>query len=147
MSTSIHTLQPLTGWELPVTKPLDETLWRAWVIKGRVRERQDNIARTRALKWAVVVALLGATVLTPVPAPFQILLRFVVAIAAVVVMFQAIHARRYGLAAVFGALLVIYNPVAPPIHFSTDWQRALLAASAIPFAAPLLRIRKHTDEL
>jgi hypothetical protein len=34
------------------------------------------------------------------------------------VMFQALQARRYALAVVFGALALLYNPVVPELSFS-----------------------------
>jgi len=52
-------------------------------------------------------------------------------------MFQAFQARHYAVAAVFGALALLYNPVVPVFSFSGDWSRAMVAASAIPFVATL----------
>ena len=65
------------------------------------------------------------------------MVRFIVAAGAIVVMFQAFHARHYAFAAVFGALALLYNPVRHAFSFSGDWQRALVVASAVPFVASL----------
>jgi hypothetical protein len=56
---------------------------------------------------------------------------------AILVMFQTFQARQYAFAAVFGALALLYNPVAPVFSFSGDWQRALVLSSAVPFIASL----------
>ena len=54
-----------------------------------------------------------------------------------VVMFQALQARYYAVAAVFAALALFYNPVVPAFSFSGNWQRAVVVASAVPFIASL----------
>ena len=59
------------------------------------------------------------------------------------VMFRKLAAREYAFAAVFGAFVVLYNPVAPLVELSGDWQRALAVASAIPFFASLERRSKR----
>ena len=64
-------------------------------------------------------------------------LRFLVVAAAVAVMLQTLRTRRYLSAALFAALAVLFNPIAPVFGFSGDWQRALLLASAAPFVASL----------
>lgn len=56
---------------------------------------------------------------------------------AVVVMSQALRLRRYAYSALFASLALLYNPVAPIMSFSGGWQRAVLVASAVPFAASL----------
>jgi hypothetical protein len=53
------------------------------------------------------------------------------------VMLQAFPARQYAFATVFGALALLYNPVAPTFSFAGDWQRVVVMASAIPFAGSL----------
>jgi hypothetical protein len=71
------------------------------------------------------------------PRPFEVVVRFLVTAGALVVMFQASQARHYAVAAVFGALALFYNPVAPAFGFSGDWQHAAVVASAVPFVASL----------
>jgi hypothetical protein len=65
------------------------------------------------------------------------MVRFIVASGATFVMFQTARARQYAFAAVFGALALLYNPVAPVFSFSGDWQRAVVLSSAFPFIASL----------
>ena len=89
------------------------------------------------MKWASIAALLAAAGLWSHLAPFEFAVRFLVTAGAMVVMFQAFQLRRYAVAALFGALALFYNPVAPAFNFSGDWQRAVVVASAIPFVASL----------
>ena len=89
------------------------------------------------MKWASIAGLLAAAGLWSHLAPFEVVVRFLVTAGAMVVLFQAFQARHYAVAAVFGALAVFYNPVAPAFSFSGDWQRAAVAASAVPFVAAL----------
>jgi hypothetical protein len=70
-------------------------------------------------------------------APYEVVIRFMVAAGATVVMFQAFRARHYAVAAVFGTLALLYNPVVPVFSFSGDWQRAMVIASSVPFVASL----------
>jgi hypothetical protein len=46
-------------------------------------------------------------------------------------------AQHYAFAALFGALALLYTPVAPLFSFSGDWQRLIVLASAGPFLASL----------
>jgi hypothetical protein len=70
-------------------------------------------------------------------ATYATVVRFIVATGATVVMFQSFHARRYAVAAAFGALALLYNPVLPTFGFSDGGRRALVIASVAPFAASL----------
>jgi len=103
------------------------------------------------VKWASVAGLLAAAGLWSHLGPFEVVVRFLVTASAMVVMFQAFPARYYAVAAVFGALALLYNPVAPAFSFSGDWQRAVVAASAVLFggslAWPTVRIARteHND--
>jgi uncharacterized protein DUF6804 len=118
--------------------PLDEAVWQAWVRKGRAQEERSYAARMKAVKWISLAGLLlaAAAGLWSDLTPYDIV-RFVVAAGAMVLMFRAFHARQYAFAPVFGALALLYNPVAPVFSFSGAWQRALVVASAAPFVASL----------
>jgi hypothetical protein len=137
MSTLGALHEPRSGWEEPSAKPFDEVLWQAWVAKGRAHDRRSSAARTKAVKWVSIAGLLVAAGLWSHLTPYEVVVRFIVAAGATVVMFQAFHARHYVFAGLFGALALLYNPLAPVFSFSGDWQRAFVAASAVPFAASL----------
>ena len=118
-------------------RPLDETRWQTWVTKGYVRDRRSSAAWMNAVKWVSMAGLVGAAAVWSHPTPLDIVLRFVVALGAIVMMVHAFHARQYAFAAVFGALVVLYNPVAQVFSFSGDWPRAIVVASAVPFLASI----------
>jgi len=146
MSTSVEVLGSRTVWETPPAKALDEAAWNGWVAKGRAQDRRDNAAQVTAMKWVSIVALLAAAVLRSYFAPYDIMVRFVVAAGAIIVMLQAFHTRHYADVVVFGALVVLFNPVAPVFSFSGGWQRAVMAASAVPFVASLAWQNVRTEK-
>lgn len=115
--------------------PLDETVWQAWVAKGRAQDRRGSASRIKAVKWASIAGLLGAACPGYHLAPFEPVVRFLVTAGAMFVMFQAFQVRHYAIAAAFAILALFYNPVVPVFGFSGDWQRAVVAASALPFVA------------
>ena len=90
------------------------------------------------MKWASIAGLLGAAGLWAHLAPFEVLVRCLVTASALVLMFQAFQTRYYPFAATFGALALLFNPVASAFSFSGDWQRAVVVASAVPFVASLV---------
>lgn len=119
----------------PLIGPTNQ--WRAWVAKGHPQDRRTTAAQYRAVKWASIMALLGAAGIWSNLVPFEAVVRFLVTASAMVVMFQAFQARHYAGAAVFGAFALIYNPLPPVFSFSGDWQRAVVVASAVPFVVSL----------
>jgi hypothetical protein len=137
MSTSAGLRDLREVWELPLSKPLDEAVWQAWVEKGRAQERRSSAARVKAVKWVSLAGLLAVAGLWSHLAPYDVVVRFIVAAGAIVVMLHAIHRGHYAFAAVFAPLALLYNPLAPVFSFSGDWQRALVVASAAPFVASL----------
>ena len=137
MFTSVG-LQELWGVrESPQSKQLDETVWQGWVEKGRAQDRRSSAARLMAVKWVSLAGLVVVAGLWSHLTPYDTLVRFVVAAGAIVLTFHAIHAGHYAFAAVFGALALLYNPVAPAFSFSGEWHRVLVVASAAPFVVSL----------
>ena len=148
MSTSAELPGPRPAWAPPNAKPLDQAVWQAWVEKGRARDQQSSDARIKAVKWVSIAGLLAAELLGSHLGELDVLVRSIVTGGAMVVLVQALHARRYACAALFGALALLYNPVAPVFSFSGGWQLAVVVASAAPFAASLgwNKVRKaHHD--
>jgi hypothetical protein len=115
-------------------------------MKGRARDRQSRDAHANVAKWVSIAGLLAAAGLWSRLTVFDVVVRFIVSAGASVVVLQAFHARQYGVAALFGALVLLYNPVVPVFTFSGDWQHALVLMSAAPFVALLTRRdrRSHT---
>ena len=133
MPVVVGSVQSQSGWVPPESTPLDEAAWQSWLEKGRAQDRRRNSLRMKAVKGVSIAALFVAVAFWSQLAPFEVAVRFLVTAGAMVVMFQALQARYYAVAAVFGALAVLYNPVAPVFSFSGEWQRAVVAASAVPF--------------
>lgn len=137
-------------WEVlepPPAKPLDEAVWQAWLEKGRARDRRNSATRMVAVVWASLAGLVVVAALWSHLGPYDVAARFVLAAGAIAVMFHAIHAGRYALAAVFAAVALLYNPVVPVFSFSGDWPRAVVLVSALPFVASLTApiVRKERD--
>lgn len=96
-----------------------------------------------AVNWASIAVLLGTAGLWSYFAPFEVLVRFVVTASALVLMFQSFQTRYYPVAATFGAVALLFNPVAPLLEFSGGWQRVAVLASAVPFVASLRRMKSN----
>ena len=90
------------------------------------------------MKWVSITALLVVAGLWPHLTTYDVVVRFIVATGAIFVMLNAFQVRHYVYAALFGALALAYNPVVPAFTFSGGWQRAVVVASAAPFAASLV---------
>jgi len=139
VSTLVGTQGSRAAWEPLPVKPLDETIWQAWLVKGAARDRRSSNAHLLTAECALLAVLLVTAVLWSRVTPYEVVVRFIVAAGAMVLMIQAIEARFYAFAAVFAALVLLYNPVAPLFSFTGDWQRALVIASTLPFIASLGR--------
>ena len=133
MSASGELLEPREAQPLPLVKPLDQTVWQTWVAKNRAQDRRNNAAFLTGVKCITIAGLLVVAAFWSNLAPFDLPVRFIVAAGATVAMFQAFHARQFVLVALFAAVAVLFNPVAPVLSFSGDWQRAIVLASALPF--------------
>lgn len=137
LSTSVESQRPREAWTPPASEALNEAVWEAWVAKGRAQDRRSRATHIKAVKWASITVLLTAAGLWSHVVPFDGVVRFLVTAGATVLMFQAFQAKYYSVAAAFGLLALCYNPLAPAFSFSGDWQRAAVAASAVPFIASL----------
>jgi hypothetical protein len=138
MSTSVTLQKTQDVFAPPLAKPLDESVWQAWVLKGRTRDERSRAASVKAVTWlSVMTLLLVAAGFWSYITQYDVAARFLLAAGGLVLMFQAFHARHYTFAAVFGALALVYNPVVPVFRFSGQWQSAFLMASAVPFIASL----------
>ena len=137
MSTQVALQEPGSGWKPPPAKPLDEAVWQAWVAKGRARDRRKGDVRMKALKLASIGVLLVAAGLWSYLTPYAVIVRFMIAAAAITAMIQAFQTRHYAMAGVLGTVALLYNPVVPVFSFSGDWRRALLIASTAPFIVSL----------
>ena len=138
MSTSVTLQKTQDVPVLPLAKPLDKSVWQAWVLKGRAQEKRSHAAGVKAVTWISLVTLLVAAAgFWPYIGPYDVAVRFLLAAGGLVLMFQAFHTRHYAFATVFGALALLYNPVVPVFRFSGEWQSVFVMASAFPFIVSL----------
>jgi uncharacterized protein DUF6804 len=137
MFTSVEVQGPREAWTPPPAKALDPGVWQTWLEKNREESRRTTAAWMRTVKWVSIAALLAAAGMWSHLGAFDVAIRFVVTAGAIVVMSQAFQARQYSIGAAFAAIALLYNPIVPVFDFSGGWQRAVVAASTIPFAASL----------
>ena len=132
---------PLTGRLEPqarCSKPLDEEVWRAWLQKNQMEEVQGAIARMRAVKWVCIAILLATAALSSYVVPYQSVVTFIVSLGAIAVMWQGFRTHHYYFAALFTAMVVLYNPLFPTFTLSGGWPRFIVLASVIPFMVSLV---------
>ena len=139
MSTSVRPQTTQDGFAppLPLATPLDESVWQAWVLKGRAQEERSHAAGIKVVTWISLVTLILVSGFGSYIRPYDVAVRFLLAVGSVVLLFEAFHSRHYAFAIVFGALALLYNPVAPVFRFSGEWQSVFVMASAVPFIGSL----------
>src|SRR5438270_2260682 len=76
-------------------KPLDETVWRAWLGKNLLQEKQRAATRIKAVKWAcigvlIVSAVASSYISTPYVSAYQTVVRFAIGLGAIVIMFESL---------------------------------------------------------
>ena len=130
--------------ELP-SEAIDEKVWNAWVKKGIRMEHEHAASRTRNVKWICVVVLVGAAVYsasfsTAGDSACQLAIRFVMSLGCLAVLMQSLRTRQYAFTALFGVMLLLFNPLVPAFSFAG--QRLILAASLAPFFAALIWMRE-----
>jgi hypothetical protein len=132
MSISVDLPEP-TDIFAPAPTQTDDAIWNAWVAKGRAREHRNTARRVQAVKFAATAVLLVLASFWVDLAQYAVVIRFGVAISAVVLAFAQFHAKRYAISALFGVLALVYNPLAPVFDFAGEWQRILVVASSLCF--------------
>jgi hypothetical protein len=143
MSGSVEVLEARETPGLSLTKPVDERVWQSWVSKNRAQDRRNNAAFLKGVRCLAIAGLLVVAGFWSHLGSFDLAARFIVATGATVAMFQAFHARQFVFAALFAAVAVLFNPVAPVLSFSGDWQRFIVIASILPFFVSLLLAQFH----
>src|SRR5437763_4588377 len=51
MTNSVKLQSPPASWEAPPVKPLDEAVWRTWVLKGEAQDRRGSASLVSAVKY------------------------------------------------------------------------------------------------
>ena len=128
------------------SKPLDETLWRAWMKENLLEEKRRAAARTKGVNWAcigvlAVAALASSYVSAPFVPAYEVVVRLTIGVGAIALMFDNLHAREYVFAALFAAIALLLNPVLPAFALSANG--LILLASMLPFVASLLWMKRR----
>lgn len=92
---------------------------------------------TKIMKW-VSIAALGMAVLIGVSAGYQTVLQLVVCAGALLVIVQAGHTGRYGWAAGFSAIALLYNPIVP-LALSRNFLLVLLTLVMFALSVAVLK--------
>lgn len=147
MSRTIHFESPVDS-QPHSSKPLDETVWRAWLNKNRLEDKQHAAARIKAVKWACIGVLMATAavssyVFSPYVSAYQAVVRFAIALGAIVMMFESLRTRQYAFTALFAAVVLLFNPVVPIFTFAGNW--AILLAAVLPFVASLAWMKERTE--
>lgn len=148
MSPTIHLEEPQNS-QAPISKPLDQTVWQAWLNKCRLQERQHTARRIKAVKWACIGVLMLAAVLsqyvfTSYVSTYETVVRFAIAIGATVLIFESVRARQYVFTAVFAGIALLFNPVFPAFALSGNWP--IVLTSALPFVMSLIQAKDRARQ-
>jgi hypothetical protein len=137
MSTAVA-LQELEEVREPSISELPgEAGWQEWPGERAPAKPGGSLA-LKALKWTAIAGLLALGGLWSRVTPLEVAGRFIVEAVAIVVMARSLLAARYAAVAVCGAIVLLYNPLAPLFDLSGGWQRAVLVAAAAPFLVLLI---------
>ena len=103
--------------------PLDEDVWNAWMRKNVRLEREHAASRTQKIRWICLVVLVGAAIFsasffTTADSGYQVSVRFVIMLGGLAVVLQGVRTRQYAFAALFAALMLLFNPIMPAFSFS-----------------------------
>jgi hypothetical protein len=143
---SSETGSPVNLKSYPAATSANDTSWREWLARNRADEIRGAERHIIVIKWISIAVLLAVVALWAVVGPYQRALMFGIALGAFAVMVNAFHAHRYVLAAVFGAIVLLYNPLFPTFSLSGGWQRLIVLASTAPFLASLAWYKPVTSE-
>jgi hypothetical protein len=144
MSNTVHSQEPRDS-QGQSSKPLDETVWRAWLQKNLLQERRRAVVRIKAVNWAcigvlIVAAAVSSYVSTPRISTYQVVVRVAIALGATVMLFETLRTRQHVSTVSFAGIVLLFNPLFPAFALSGNWP--ILLASALPFVASLIWMRE-----
>jgi hypothetical protein len=124
---------------------LDETVWRRWLNKNRLEERQSTARRIKDVKWAcicmlIVTAVVSPYVFAPYASTFQAAVGIAVGLGAIVLILESFRGRRYVFTGLFAGIVLLFNPVLPTVDFSEN--RLIVLVSVLPFLASLVWMKE-----
>jgi hypothetical protein len=116
--------------------------------KNLLEERSRAAARTKTVNWICIAVLVAAVVTSshvslPYVAAYQAVVRIIIGVGATVMVFDNIRARQHGFTALFGSIVLLFNPLLPA--FALPRNETILLASILPFVGSLLWMRHPTQ--
>lgn len=96
---------------------------------------------TQVMKWVSIAALLLALVFWNFAANYQLELNLVVIVAAAIVLIQAFQLKKYGWAACFLMIALLFNAAVPFFRLTGGVGLSLVAVSILPFVISLIALR------
>ena len=96
---------------------------------------------TKIMKFVSITALVLALAFWSHASTYELPLRFLVSLGALVVAFQAAKVKKRGWSIGFSALAVLFNPFLPLGSFSGTVALIIVMASIVPFALSLFALR------
>jgi hypothetical protein len=99
---------------------------------------------TQITKWFSIAALLLALLFWGSAMTYQLELNLVVCFAGIIVLIQALQARKYPWAAGFLAIVLLFNPVVPVFRFAGGVGLSIVILSICLFATALIALKPHT---
>ena len=120
---------------------IDESVWKAGQHRSRLKSERAAGARLATVRIFAAAALLGALVLFMNSSQFGLALKTVVAAGAAAVAYYALSTRRYGIAAVFAGIAVLFNPFFAIFNLAGVWGAGSLLAAMCAFLVSLIWLR------
>lgn len=143
MRSTTRMMEPQPACKPPPASPLDAALWAAWIERGRAHDRRVSAAIWKGLKGLSMLALVAAAYFWSYLLPYDGVVRFAVSAAALAAAVLLSTVRQYAMAAVTGAIALIFNPIAPALSLAGDWRRTLLAVTAVLLVASFADFEKQ----
>lgn len=121
-------------------------MWRAWLNKNLLEERQRTAARIKAVKWVcigvlIATAVVSSYVFSPYVSAYQTVVRFAIGLGAIVIMFESFRMQQYAFTALFAAVVLLFNPVVPTSAPGGNW--VIFLAGVLPFVASLVWMKER----
>lgn len=117
--------------------PVDEARWNRWLASNAAREIRDAAGWMTGVKLTAIAAVAATMLLWTHVAPYQLPLRFAISICALAALNQSARAKRYALAVLFLAVLIIYNPLYAIFQTASGWPLPVPLFALVAFAASL----------
>ena len=96
---------------------------------------------TKIMKLATIAILITLAILWKYATTYELLMRVVVSVSAIMVAAQGARAKKYSWVVAFCAVAVIFNPFIPTGVFSGTLALSVILGSAVLFAGSLFSLR------